>query len=165
MSQLEFNFQQPELVLPMPKKEDKTFTSKGGAAVTMVDLGEPVSVYTSEDAVEDGMLVNVGKIKPEWSTGFVSHITVGLLDCGYYKTDDQGKEYINLANCWELLIQAQQIVKSSHRGKWLIDGASLALVSDWFYSGEIELPSGDKQEIFIEQNETGYYTLLLPEDH
>ena len=36
---------------------------------------------------------------------------------------------------------------------------------DWFFEGEIELPSGNRQQVFIEQNETGKYTILLPSDH
>jgi hypothetical protein len=45
---------------------------------------------------------------------------------------------------------------------------------DWLFSGSIELPSGSRQvaldpdligEIFIVQNETGKYTLILPSDY
>lgn len=35
---------------------------------------------------------------------------------------------------------------------------------DYFVSGKIELPNGDKQTVYIAQNETGRYTLMLPED-
>jgi len=36
---------------------------------------------------------------------------------------------------------------------------------DSFFSGKVELPNGQKQEIFISQNETGKFTLMLPEDY
>jgi hypothetical protein len=35
---------------------------------------------------------------------------------------------------------------------------------DYFYDGKIELPNGEKTVIYIEQNETGKYTIMLPED-
>jgi hypothetical protein len=36
---------------------------------------------------------------------------------------------------------------------------------DTFYDGEIELPFGNKQKIFIALNETGRYTIMKPEDY
>jgi hypothetical protein len=36
---------------------------------------------------------------------------------------------------------------------------------DYFVSGRIELPSGKKQKVYLAQNETGRYTLMLPEDY
>jgi hypothetical protein len=36
---------------------------------------------------------------------------------------------------------------------------------DYFASGRLELPNGQKQRIFIAQNETGRYTAMLPEDY
>jgi hypothetical protein len=36
---------------------------------------------------------------------------------------------------------------------------------DSFASGKIELPSGAKQEIYIAQNETGRFTIMLPQDY
>jgi hypothetical protein len=36
---------------------------------------------------------------------------------------------------------------------------------DYFASGQIELPTGKKQTIYIAQNETGAYTIMLPEDY
>jgi hypothetical protein len=36
---------------------------------------------------------------------------------------------------------------------------------DSFASGKIELPNGAKQEIYIAQNETGRYTIMLPQDY
>jgi len=36
---------------------------------------------------------------------------------------------------------------------------------DWFFSGDVEFPDSQKQQIFIQQNETGWFTLMLPEDY
>ena len=36
---------------------------------------------------------------------------------------------------------------------------------DHFFKGRIELPSGDKQDIFIVQDETGKFTIMLLEDY
>ena len=80
--------------------------------------------------------------------GLFSYVTVNLLSKGYFNEDGS----VNLPNILDLLNQAVQIVRR-------------ACVQDWFYSGVIELPNGTRQKIFIEQNETGRFTLLLPEDH
>lgn len=56
----------------------------------------------------------------------------------------------------DLLFQAFQIAKAE---------SGCYTEPDWFYSGEIELPNGTKQKIFIQQNETGRYTVMLPEDY
>ncbi|WP_321431233.1 hypothetical protein [uncultured Methanolobus sp.] len=34
-----------------------------------------------------------------------------------------------------------------------------------YYSGKIEFPGGHKSLILVERNETGRFTILLPEDH
>jgi len=56
----------------------------------------------------------------------------------------------------DLLNQVQQIVKK---------GTNNFMSMDTFFSGSIELPSGDQQKIFIGQNETGKFTIMLPEDY
>ena len=66
--------------------------------------------------------------------------------------DKVGEIKFNYPNILDLLNQALQILKRNPRG-------------DWFYSGKIELPSGSKQQIFIAQNETGKFTIMLPEDY
>ena len=59
-------------------------------------------------------------------------------------------------NLLDLLNQALQIVRKETNN---------FTAFDTFFSGSIELPSGDQQKIFIGQNETGKFTIMLPEDH
>jgi len=108
--------------------------------------------YTSEQAEDDGYLFDVSKLNEKWEKGLFNYVTTNLLSKGYL---EENKE-IRMVNLVELLNQALQIVKrKSNNFKDF----------DYFFAGNIELPSGKKQQIFIEQNETGKYTLLLPEDH
>jgi hypothetical protein len=111
--------------------------------------------YTSNQAVEDGILFDMNEMKGlinDVEKGIFSHITSNLLfSKGYMK---EGED-INLPNLLDLLNQCGKMMKNF--------GEEFQL--DSFYSGEIELPNGEKQKIFIELNETGRYTILLPEDH
>ena len=112
-----------------------------------------VSVHTSDEATEDGILVDITKINPDWEKGIFSHITVNLMSrCGYFNED----RTLNIPNLLDLLNQSLAIVrkKSDNFQK-----------HDWHFDGEIELPSGNKQQVFIQQNETGKFTILLPEDY
>lgn len=115
-------------------------------------FGEPIFVYTSEQAAEDGVLFDVTTLNPEWKKGMFNYVTVNLLNCGYMNKEGQ----INIPNLLDLLNQAQQIVKKGLAG---------LEVSDSFFSGSIELPNGNQQEIFIGENETGKLTIMLPEDN
>lgn len=63
---------------------------------------------------------------------------------------------VRIANLLDLLNQANEIVRKASKNFTEFDS---------FFAGKIELPSGSKQEIFIEQNETSKFTILLPEDH
>jgi len=110
--------------------------------------GEPISIYTSEQATEDGFLF---QLNLKANIPF-SHVTTNLMyQCGYMEKDTQGEDHINMTNMTDLLNQALEIMRKSK--------------PDWFYSGKIELPSGTTQKIFIVQNETGKYTIMLPEDY
>jgi hypothetical protein len=113
--------------------------------------GEPVFVYTSDQAAEDGILFDVTALNPAWKKGLFNYVTVNLLHSGYLKDDK-----INIPNLLDLLNQVQQIVKK---------GTNNFMSMDTFFSGSIELPSGDQQKIFIGQNETGKFTIMLPEDY
>lgn len=115
-------------------------------------FGNVVFKYTSEQAEEDGYLFDISKLNEKWKKGLFNYVTTNLLNKGYL--EEKGE--IRLVNLVDLLNQALQIVKKkSNNFKDF----------DYFFAGEIELPSGEKQQIFIEQNETGKFTLLLPEDH
>ncbi len=115
--------------------------------------GEIISAYTSAQAVADGILVDIREVNPQWERGIFSHVTTNLLaTCGYYKED----RTLNIPNLLDLLNQSLQIVKRES------DNFQKA---DWFFSGSVELPSGEQQKVFIEQNELSKYTIMLPEDH
>jgi hypothetical protein len=155
---------------------------------------ELVSQYTSNEAVEDGflfdldLLVKAGKIKPAAQLP-IKYITTSLLDLGYWKdrcdnavkladagTADrcqscptwivfikhgnkngdvlpckEGEKELNIANVLNLIVSALKIFRKKP-------------LDDYFVSGRVELPNGEKQEVYIAQNETGRYTLMLPSD-
>ena len=111
-----------------------------------------VSQYTEKQAVEDGILFDVAQIKPEWAIkGLFNYITSNLLSKGYLQSD---KSFV--PNVIDLLNQANHIVKTKSQN---------FKAFDHFFSGSIELPSGQKQKIFIQQNVTGKFTIMLPEDY
>lgn len=114
--------------------------------------GDPVFVYTSDQAVEDGVLFDVTVISPKWKEGMFNYVTVNLLLSGYLKDN----ETINIPNLVDLLVQAQEIVRKATNNY---------TVPDTFFSGSIELPSGAQQQIFISQNESDKFTIMLPEDY
>jgi hypothetical protein len=83
--------------------------------------------------------------------GLFNYITTNLLSKGYLKKDE-----LNIPNIMDLLNQSILIVKN--KSKEFSD-------FDTFFSGKIEFPNGDLKEIFIAQNETGKFTIMLPEDY
>ena len=111
--------------------------------------------YTSQQAEEDGILLDVTRINPEWNKGIFNYVTTNLLSRGYFNKGETA-ETINIANLLDLLNQSLQIVRKESKN---------FTQPDTFYSGMIELPSGDKQKIFIGINETGKFTVMLPEDY
>jgi hypothetical protein len=114
---------------------------------------EIIAEYTDKQAVEDGYLFDIAELKQGWEKGLFNYITSNLLfSKGYLKEDQK----VNLPCFVDLLNQANQIVKRKSNN--LKD-------FDTFFSGKIELPSGEKQEIFIAQNGTGKFTIMLPEDY
>jgi len=115
-------------------------------------LNEPIFIYTSKQAEEDGILFNITKINPDWEKGLFNYVTVNLLNNGYF---DHDTEKIKIPNILDLLNQALAIVKNKTNNSKQVD---------MFFSGDIELPNGNQQTIFIEQNETGKFTIMLPED-
>ena len=113
--------------------------------------GEVVFQYTSKQAEEDGFLFNLIQINKDWEKGLFNYLTTHLLEQGYL-VDNK----INIPNILDLLNQANQIVrKKSNNFKDF----------DSFFAGKIEFPNGELKEIFIVQNETGKFTLMLPEDY
>ena len=92
--------------------------------------GEPVFVYTSDQAVEDGVLFDITAVNPKWKEGLFNYVTVNLLNSGYLNEDK-----LNIPNLLDLLNQALQIVKKATNN---------FTAFDTFFSGSIELPSGDR---------------------
>ena len=121
-------------------------------------FGEVIHSYNSDEATDDGILFDMNEMKGlinDVEKGIFSHITSNLLFSKGYMKDG---EDINLPNLLDLLNQCGKIMHKDFDKKGLIQ-------VDTFCSGEIELPNGEKQMVFIELNETGRYTILLPEDH
>ncbi len=110
-------------------------------------FGEVISSYTSEQATKDGVLVSVAALNPDWGKGAFSHITANLLSRGYHEADGS----MRLVNVVDLLNQALTICKGTD--------------ADHFYSGRIEFPDGQRRKVFICQNETGKFTIMLPSDY
>jgi len=152
-------------------------------SMSFFEQKDVIFTYTSKQAEEDGILFDLdtllsGKIHTNF---FLKYITTGLLSKGYWnyscknavRRGEQGKTprcqtcdtflhsngkisclqpTINIPNLTDLITQATQIFKRKPD-------------DDYFVSGSIELPSGERQKIFIAQNETGRYTAMLPEDY
>ena len=114
-------------------------------------MSEAIYTYTSGQATDDGILFDICKINPKWKQGIFSHVTVNLMTHGYFN-----KNAVNLPNLLDLLNQSLAIVRRESEN---------FTKHDWFFEGQIELPSGAKQQVFICQNETGKYTVMLPSDY
>jgi hypothetical protein len=156
-------------------KEDK--------ARSFFEQKDVIFTYTSEQAEEDGILFDLDQLLPGkiHKNFFLKYITTGLLAKGYWndrckhgvKDGEQGKNprcascdifhqsrgnlsclkpSLNIPNITDLIVQAAQIFQRKP-------------ADDYFVSGTIELPSGERQKIFIAQNETGRYTAMLPEEY
>lgn len=119
-------------------------------------FGPPISVYTSEQATEDGVLFDITTLNEAWKQGLFRYVTANLLDQGYYIDSTEGSREINIPNLLDLLNQANQIVRRESKEY---------TVAEDIYIGTIELPSGESQKIMIGINEVGKYTIMLPEDY
>ena len=113
--------------------------------------GEPVYIYTSDQAVGDGILFDLVQINPAWKKGLFNYVTSNLLSRGYMYQDK-----ISIPNLLDLLNQANQIVRRETKN---------FTVMDTFFCGPVELPDGEREKIFICWNETGKFTIMLPEDY
>jgi hypothetical protein len=119
-------------------------------------FGDPISVYTSEQAEEDGILFNVTKLNPAWEKGLFNYVTMTLMALGYVDKDPEHEFTVNVPNVIDLLNQAREIVRKKTNN--FTD-------PEYFFEGTIELPSGKKQQVYIQQNETGKFTIMLPSDY
>lgn len=117
---------------------------------------EAISTYSSEQALADGILVEFRKINPKWVSGIFSHATTNILKSRGYINETEEGETFNIPNLMDLLRQCQEII--------LKKDEDLNNLSDYFYSGKIEFPSGEKGLVFLEENEYKRFTIMLPED-
>lgn len=120
-------------------------------------FGESISTYTSNEASEDGMLFDIRELDSSWKAGIFTYVTTNLMQEHDYIQRIEDCEKVNISNMLDLLNQANEIVRKSSN--------NFKDTKEPFYSGNIELPSGGQQKIYIEMNETGNFTILLPEDH
>ena len=115
-------------------------------------FGKPIYTYSDKQAVADGFLLDLFEADPRWKKGIFRFVTINLLEQKGYLTGEK----LNYPNLVDLLNQATQLVKrNSNNFKDF----------DTFFSGSIEFPSGRKGKIFIAQNGTGKFTIMLPEDN
>lgn len=122
-------------------------------------FGESIVKYTSEEAEIDGILFDITRLNSEWKKGLFNYVTTNLLGKGYLETGKTDKDFdyeIRISNILDLLNQSLQIVKKESKN---------FKEFDTFFSGEIELPNGESQKVFIQQNETGKFTIMLPQDY
>jgi hypothetical protein len=123
-------------------------------------FGEPVFKYTSEEAEADGILINITKLNLRWDNCPFNYATANLMSQGYILKEKNGEQSeqikLNIPNVLDLIHQAMEIVRRKSNN---------FTQPDTFFNGLIEFPDGSKQEIFIAINETGKFTLMLPEDY
>ena len=110
-----------------------------------------VSTYTSKQAVADGVLFDLDQVKRYFQNSPFSYVTTNLMEKGYWGNEGTITK-LNIPNIIDLITAASKIFSKMPQG-------------DRFASGRIELPNGGKQNIFIAQNETGRFTIMLPEDY
>jgi hypothetical protein len=115
-------------------------------------MDEVISSYSDCEAVEDGILVDLGKVKEEYKFGPFKYLTNNLLVSKGYLVNDK----LNEPNLFDLLVQCNKSKMAADKKKG---------EEDYFYSVQVEFPSGDKGRVFVAQNETGKFTIMLPEDY
>jgi len=115
-------------------------------------FGGVICSYSSGQVAEDGILFDITQINPEWEKGIFKYVTIDLMEHGYLQ---DGK--VIIPHLLNLLYQSLNIVwENSSEFKDRLDP---------FYVGDIELPDGKKQQIFLELKKIGKYTIRLPEGH
>lgn len=125
-----------------------------------------ISQYTSDQAADDGLLVQTSTLLPEhngYAPHVVSHITTNLLVEQGYFTQSESPDHFNepqadykRADIITLLNTAGASIKKALGEKpeeWLVTKIT------------VENPNAKKFEAWAQQNETGRWTLLLPEDY
>lgn len=109
-------------------------------------FGEIIFSYTSKEAVEDGILFDLHSVKGCERLP-INYITTNLMGKGYFKEDCKG---LNIANLQDLIVQCLIALKKR-------------LESD-FVELSVELPSGERETVWMKPNEDNGWTVMLPED-
>ena len=109
-----------------------------------------ISTYTSQQAINDGYLVDM-TIIPQFAKSIVNYITTGLMNKGYMTEQPDRTVKFNIPNLMDLYFAITVTMRRKPK--------------DWFYSLKIQLPSGAQQQIFVAQNETSRYTAMLPGEY
>lgn len=107
--------------------------------------GEPISVYTSEQAEADGVLIKVEH--PQ--INYITHSVMEECITPFIEDDLADDEKVIRAN--ELIATLLKSVVAE-----IIKINKL----DWFYAVEVQ-----GRKFFVAQNETGKLTLMFPEDY
>lgn len=128
---------------------------------SMTELFGPViSSYSEAEAVEDGILFDLTQLKTVKNNRTFSHLTVGLMEAHKYliynKRPTGDEITINEPAIIDLMAQCL-----NH----MIEKRKTDKITDSFYATMVEGPNGNKFKVFIEQNSTGRYTILLPSEH
>jgi hypothetical protein len=117
-----------------------------------------ISQYTSNDAENDGILVQTSTLLPEhngYAPHVISHITTNLLDSEGYFTHKDGRTDYSRANIVDLLNQAGPKIQSALEKD----------ENEYFLSMNLEGPRGSRYEAYAAQNEYHRWTLMLPADY
>lgn len=112
--------------------------------------------YTSDQAVEDGILICVSR----YGIPLINFFTKSVLELciqPFVKEDSDGSELITRLK--QKVLTA--ILFKERRIKTEISGKKLTVeLLDWLYEVEVW-----RRRFLLVQNETGGYTLMLPEDY
>ncbi|HUU36718.1 MAG TPA: hypothetical protein VMW46_00770 [Candidatus Desulfaltia sp.] len=119
-------------------------------------FGEPISIYTSAQAEEDGFLVRTGD-------PFINYMTQAVYERMVEAKMPDPEIVAGMNRIERALVDAKR--HALFRG--LVIGAKLEVMKierekgqDWFYKVAL-----NGQDYFVAQNETGAYTLMFPEDY
>lgn len=124
-------------------------------------FGEPISTYTRAEALEDGVLVDVGQTANEAGFVFPVAVTAGVwADVNDIPEAKQGIQDVE-GRLWDLLFTAAQTCKkSSGNRSEEQDGLPFDLIMhvgrDIYYRAKVHLGPGDEMEPVI--------TILRPDE-
>ncbi len=115
--------------------------------------GEPISIYTSVMAEQDGILIQTGH-------PFINYITRTVYDrcIQPFAVDGMWEQFAESQIAYEVELTKKLIDSAVDeiRKQYLKSGKK----ADWFYSVEAR-----GWKFFVAQNETGKFTLMFPEDY